>query len=334
MRFHDPLALLFLLLLVPMIWLYVRREKGLRPALRFPLTQAMPHVKKSLAQRLRHLPFILRVVGVTLLIVALARPQKGSSSQEVTTHGVDIMLAFDCSSTMLALDFKPKNRFFVAQKTAQEFIDKRPGDRIGLVAFAGRAVTKCPLTLDHPVLTQFVADLSVGDIEDGTAIGTAIATAARRLMDTDAKSRILVLLTDGDNNRGEVPPLVAAEAAAKVGVKIYAIAIGKEGMVPFPVTMVDPWTGRQQQTFQNQPSQINETLLKEIASKTGGKFFRAQNTEELSQIYSVIDKLEKSTIRTTVFTSWDEKFYLFLIFGFCMLVLELILANTRLRRIP
>lgn len=334
MRFHDPYVLLLLLLLVPMIWLYIRREKSLRPALRFPLAHAMPHASRSLAVRLRHLPFILRCLGLVLLIVALARPQKGNSEQEVTTHGVDIMLALDCSYTMQALDFQPRNRFYVTQQTARDFITKRPNDRIGLVGFAARAVTKCPLTLDASVLSTFIDNMQAGELGDGTAIGTAIATAARRLIESDAKSRIMILLTDGDNNCGEIPPPAAAAAAGKVGIRIYTIGVGKEGMVPMPVQVQNPWTGQVSTEVRQMQSTLNEPLLREIASTTGGKFFRARDAEELAQIYATIDKLEKTTIKTKVYTTWDEHFYVFLIAGFLMLVLELVLANTRLRRIP
>ena len=334
MRFHDPYALIFLLALIPMIWLYLRREKKLRPAISFTFAGSMPNVKKSFRLQLRHIPFVLRCLGVALLVAALARPQVGNSEQEVTTHGVDIMLILDCSMSMTSLDFSPSNKFVVAQKTIKDFILGRQNDRMGLVAFGGRAITKCPLTLDYSVLTKFIDETAPGDAGDGTAIGTALATGARRLMDSDAKSRVMILLTDGDNNCGDIAPQGAATAAAKLGIRIYTIGVGKDGLVPMPMQVQNPWTGQVTTQIQNIQSDLNMNLLADIAKTSGGKSFRARTANELQEIYSTIDKLEKSTIKTRVYTTWDEHFYVFLVAGFLMLLLELILSNTWLRRIP
>jgi Ca-activated chloride channel family protein len=204
MRFKDPAFLLLLILLVPLVWLYLRRQKSGAGALRFSTLETINKIGQSPLVRLRHLPFGLQAFGIFCLTIALARPQKGLTEEEVTTEGIDIMIVQDISTSMKALDFKPKNRLFVAKETIKQFIAKRSSDRIGLVAFAGRSFTKCPLTLDYGVLVQFVDDITFGDIEDGTAIGTAIATAATRLMQGNAKSRIMILVTDGANNRGEI----------------------------------------------------------------------------------------------------------------------------------
>lgn len=334
MRLRDPAFLWLLLIWVPMTWLYVRREKGLRPTVLFPDLSAVGKIPRSLVVRARHLLFVLRLIGVGLLIVALARPREGQTEQEVTTHGVDIILALDISTSMKALDFKPRNRLFVAKETIKAFIRKREHDRIGLVVFAGRSYTKCPLTLDYSVLTHFIDDVNFGDIEDGTAIGTALATAGNRLKRSKAKSRIVILLTDGSNNRGEITPLAAARALAELGMKVYAIGIGKPGQVPYPVEFVNPWTGKRERKVQMVESDLDEQTLANIADQTKGRFFRAHNAKKLEEIYDHIDKLEKTVIKTKSYTTYSERFFPWLLAGFAALVLELLLTHTRFRRIP
>jgi len=334
MRLANPEYLLFLALLIPMIWVYIIGERRARPSVRFSDVSLVAGVHSSLTVRLRHVPFIVRIIGFILLVIALARPQKGFTEQEVTTHGVDIMLVLDVSTSMKALDFKPKNRLHVAKETMKKFILKREHDRIGLVVFSARSFTKCPLTLDYAILTQFIDNIKFGEIEDGTAIGTAIATAANRLKQSDAKSRVMILCTDGANNRGEIAPLVAAKAAAELGQKIYTIGVGKEGQVPYPFDFMNPWTGKVEQKVQMIESDLDEQTLADIAATTKAQYFRAHNAEKLEEIYATIDKMEKSEIKTTSYTTYSERFFPWLIAGLIALILELVLKHTRFRRIP
>ncbi|MBD3392294.1 MAG: VWA domain-containing protein [Chitinivibrionales bacterium] len=335
MRFRDPEFLLLLLLWVPMVWVYLRRERGSRPAVRFSDLSIIRRAAPGWTVRGRHALFALRLIGTGLLIIALARPQKGNTEEEVSTEGVDIMLVLDISTSMKALDFKPKNRLHVAKMRIAEFVQKRKHDRIGLVVFAGRSYTTCPLTLDYDVLLQLLNEVSFGDIEDGTAIGTAIATAANRLKDSRAKSRVMVLLTDGANNRGEIAPLAAADAAGELGMRIYTIGVGRQGEVPYPVDYIDRRTGKVVETkVQMIRSELDEQTLADIAAATDGRFFRAHNAEKLKEIYDRIDKLEKTEIKTTSYTSYSERFYPWLWAGFLLLLAELLLAHTFFRRIP
>lgn len=334
MRLANPYYLLFFLTWLPIIWLYVRRETKSRPAITFSDVSMFKDLPISFKVRSRHIVFILRLLASGLLIIALARPQKGRSEQEVTTRGVDIMLTLDVSTSMKALDFKPKNRLFVAKEKIKDFISKREHDRIGLVVFAARAYTKSPLTLDYNVISSFIDDIRFDEIEDGTAIGTALATAAARLKESDAKSRIIILLTDGANNRGEITPIIAAQAASKLGIKIYTIGIGKSGEVPFPVQVKNPWTGKVETRIDRRKSDIDEQTLVNIANETGGQFFRAHNTKELESIYATIDELEKTEIKTISYTTWAEKFYPWLFVGFLLLILEILLSNTFYRKVP
>jgi Ca-activated chloride channel family protein len=334
MRFKDPWLLLLLLLWIPMVWVYIRRERRFRPAIRFSNLAALKTAPASFFVRARHFLLVLRCAGFGLLVVALARPQQGHTDQEVSTEGVDIMLVLDISESMRALDFQPDNRLEVAKKTIRDFIHKRSSDRIGLVVFAARSFTKCPLTLDYNVLDRFIEDVTFTDFSYQTAIGTAIATAANRLRESTAKSKVIILLTDGSNNAGDIPPLTAAKAAAELGMKIYTIGVGKEGKVPMPVKVQNPFSGKITEQVQLVDSDLDEKTLQEIARISGGTFFRAQSAEKLADIYSQIDKMEKTEIKTTIYTSFEEKFYLWLWAGFILLMLELILLNTRFRRIP
>ncbi len=334
MRLANPQFLFLFLLWIPLLWIYIRREKVSRPAVQFSDLSLISKLHSSFTAKFRHSIIVLRLLGTGLLIIALARPQKGHTVQEVSTHGVDIILALDVSTSMRALDFKPKNRLFVAKETIKEFIKKRKHDRIGLVVFAGRSYTKCPLTLDYSILIQFIDEIKFDEIEDGTAIGTALATAGNRLKQSDAKSRIIILLTDGANNKGEITPVIAAKAISELGIKIYTIGVGKEGEVPYPMEYRNPWTGKTEKKVQMIKSDLDEQTLVNIAAETEGKFFRAQNTEKLKEIYSTIDKLEKTEIKTKSYTTYSEHFFLWLIAGFIILILELILKHTRFRRIP
>ncbi|MBN1575722.1 MAG: VWA domain-containing protein [Chitinispirillaceae bacterium] len=334
MRFKDPWLLLLLVLWVPMVLVYIRRERRFRPAIRFSDLAAVKTAPPSLFIRARHLLLFLRLLGFGLLVVALARPQQGHSDEEVSTEGVDIMLVLDISESMRALDFQPDNRLAVAKKTIRDFIRKRSSDRIGLVVFGARSFTKCPLTLDYNVLDRFIDDITFTDFSYQTAIGTAIATAANRLKGSPAKSKVIILLTDGANNAGDIPPLTAAKAAAELGLKIHTIGVGKEGKVPMPVLVRNPFTGETKQQVQMMDSDLDEKTLRNIAETTGGTFFRAQSAEKLADIYSQIDKMEKTEIKTTIYTSFEEKFYPWLWAGFLLLMAELLLQHTRFRRIP
>lgn len=334
MRLASPYYLLLFLVWIPMVWIYIRREFGRKPAIQFSDISLITNVKSTITVKLRHLPFVLMLIATGLFIIALARPQKGQTEQEVTTHGVDILLALDVSTSMKALDFKPNNRLFVAKETLKGFIQKRKHDRIGLVIFAGRSYTKCPLTLDYSILSQFIDEIKFGEIEDGTAIGTAIATAANRLKRSDAQSRIIILLTDGANNRGEITPVIAAKAANELGIKIYTIGVGKEGQVPYPIEYSNPWTGKVETKIQMQPSDLDEQTLANIAAETKGTFFRAHNAKKLEDIYDQIDKLEKTEIKTKSYTTYTEHFFPWLLAGLAVLLLELLLKHTRFRKIP
>lgn len=335
MRLANPEFLFLLLLWIPMIWIYIYREKQSRPAVRYSDISLFSKFKPSLIVKLRHILIILRAIGFGLLVVALARPQRGHTSQEVTTHGVDIVLVLDVSTSMKALDFKPKNRLFVAKETIKKFIQKREHDRVGLVIFAGRSFTKCPLTLDYNILNQFIDDIRFEEIEDGTAIGTAIATAANRLKQSQAKSRVMILLTDGANNRGEITPVIAAKAAAGLGMKIYTIGVGKEGKIPYPVDLVNPWTGKVvKREVRMIDSDLDEQTLVDVAAATNGTFYRAHNAKKLEEIYNTIDKLEKTEIKTMSYTTYSEHFFPWLFAGCLVLLLELFLKHTRFRRIP
>ncbi|MCX7726668.1 MAG: VWA domain-containing protein [Chitinispirillaceae bacterium] len=334
MILKHPAFLLLLLFWIPMVYIYIKREKGWKPTIRFSDLEPIKKVPVSFFVKTRHIVFILRIIGFGLLVVALARPQKGQSSEEIQTEGVDIMLVLDISESMQALDFQPENRLAVAKKTIKEFIHKRNSDRIGLVIFAARSYTKCPLTLDYNVLDQFLDEITFTDFSYQTAIGTAIATAANRLKDSNAKSKVMILLTDGANNAGEISPLTAAKAAAELGIKIYTIGVGKEGKVPMPVLLQDPFTGRIIKQVQMVESDLDEKTLREVADVTKAYYFRADSPEKLAEVYAQIDKMEKTEIKTKIYTSYEEKFYPWLWIGFLLILLEQILTNTRYRRIP
>jgi len=334
MQFKNPQFLILLVVWVPLVWVYVRREKK-RPAIRFSDLSIIKKLPKSPMTYLRHAGIALRCLGVGLLIIALARPQKGTSEEEVTSEGVDIMLVLDVSYSMRSLDFQPKNRIFVAKETLKDFIKKRRNDRIGLMIFAKRCYTKCPLTLDYNILTQFLESVDFEDFGDATAIGTALATAGNRIKDSPAKSKIIILLTDGGNNFGDIAPLAAASALGQLGIKVYTIGVGKDGEVPYPMEIMDRSTGKIVGTqIQMVKSDLDEQLLADIAQATGGQFFRAQNAEKLKEIYDKIDKMEKTEIKTKIYSSYSDKFFPWLIAGALVLILENVLAHSWLRRLP
>ena len=325
--FKDPWVL-YLLILVPLWagWEWYRYNAH-RSDVMFSNSGMFDH-QPTLRERLIHLPIVLRLLGLALLIVALARPQSSSSWQDVTTEGIDIVMSLDISGSMQAEDFKP-NRLEASKKVASRFIDNRPTDRIGLVVFAGQSFTQCPLTTDHSVIKNLFDGIKMGMLEDGTAIGMGLATATKRLKDSEAKSKVVILLTDGDNNSGSIAPETAAEIAQKFNIRVYTIGVGTKGMAPFPFT--DPF-GRKR--YQDMEVKINEPLLKEIADKTGGKYFRATDNETLEAVYAEIDQLEKSKIDVTEYRKKKEEFLPWALIGFLLVFLDVALRSTYLRSIP
>ncbi|MFH0921870.1 MAG: VWA domain-containing protein [Fibrobacterota bacterium] len=329
-RFQYPFALLLLLFVPAMAWWHARRERARTGALRFSSLALVSGIEPSARLNFRHAVIVLRLLAVLLCVLALARPQWGESGEEVTTHGVDIMLLLDASGSMKAEDFKPENRLGVCKKVLADFIQGRKHDRLGLVVFAANAFTLCPLTADYDLLVDAIRSVDFSTVdEDGTAIGNAVAMAVNRLRESKAKSRIIILLTDGANNRGEIDPATAAKAAAALGIRIYTVGAGKEGPVPYPV--FHPFFGKQYQTIE---SDIDENALRAIATETNGRFFRAKDPKSLVDIYGQIDKLEKTEIKAQMFTTYTELFTWFAGLALFALLLELLLSNTLLRRIP
>jgi Ca-activated chloride channel family protein len=271
----------------------------------------------------------LKAVGLLAFIAALARPQSVASEREYQSEGIDIVVALDISGSMQAMDFQPQNRLEVAKAEAKKFILGREHDRIGLVVFARQSYTQCPLTLDYEVLTQLLDEVQMGLIKDGTAVGLAIANAVNRLRDSTAKSKVIILITDGANNAGNIDPLTAAELAKSFGIRVYAIGVGREGMVPFPVD--DPLFGRR---YIQAKVEMDEPTMQKIASMTGALYFRAQDEAALTEIYRTIDKLEKTKVEVKEFHTYDELFPHFLLPGLAALVLGVILESTVFLKIP
>lgn len=328
-RLAYPWLALGLALVPAIIYSYWRDRRRHRPTLTYSHLRPLQSLRPSVWVRLSELPFFLRMTALSLGLFALARPQAGARGEEVITEGIDILLTIDVSSSMKTEDFKPKNRLNVAKQVVADFIEARPNDRLGLVVFAAHAVTKCPLTTDHDVLATLLEDVQIGAIEDGTAIGTAIATSVNRLRDSRAKSRIIILLTDGVNNRGEIDPLTAADLAKTFGIKIYTVGAGREGYAPFPFE--DPLYGT---IYQQVLVEIDEKSLQEIAARTGGRYFRAQDAEELRKIYQEIDTLEKTKIEQKQYTRYTELAPYFMTLALGLLLAETGLGRTRLARLP
>ncbi len=315
---YTPEAL-WLLLLLPVWWTWRRRRR--KDAIVFSRTSVLAS-GPAMGSWIPKAIFVLRNVALALLVIALARPRSGAHIEKQTSEGINIVLAIDLSSSMLALDFRPANRIEVAKQKVKQFISRRTSDRIGIVAFAGEALTQVPLTTDYPVVMQAVTNLQAGQLEDGTAIGTAIATAANRLRDAPGRSRVMIILTDGVNNRGLVDPLTAAKAAAAYGIKIYGIGVGSVGMAPVPV-------GRNAAgglNYELQPVQIDEALLNNIARMTGGRYFRARDAAALQNIYSFIDQMERAPVHSTTTVRYRELFRWPLILGILALFAELALV--------
>jgi len=314
-EFYTPEAL-FLVLLLPVWWLWRRHRR--KDAIVFSRTSVLA-AGPSTGSWIPKAIFLLRNIALAALVVALARPRSGAHTETRTSEGINIVLAIDLSSSMLALDFRPQNRLQVAKEKVREFITRRTSDRIGVVAFAGEALTQVPLTTDYPVVMQAVANLQAGQLEDGTAIGTAIATSANRLRDAPGRSRVMIVLTDGVNNRGAVEPLVAAKAAAAYGIKIYGVGVGTVGMAPVPVGRNAAGGLR----FEYQPVQIDDALLTSIARLTGGRYFRARDAASLRSIYAEIDRLERTPVRSSTVVRYRELFRWPLLLGILALFAEL-----------
>ncbi|MCB0650591.1 MAG: VWA domain-containing protein [Saprospiraceae bacterium] len=326
-NFVHPYFLSLLLLVPLLVFWYIRQLTKRYASMRMP---AMDNFSaSSIRGRLQVILPILRALAFIALVIALARPQKSLREEDIKAEGIDIMMAIDLSSSMLAQDFDP-NRLEASKRVGRDFIAKRAYDRVGLVVFAGEAFTQCPLTTDHDVVQQFLASLECGILEDGTAIGMGLATAVNRIKDSPVKSKIVILLTDGVNNTGYVAPLQAAQVAQEFGVKVYTIGVGSTGQTMAPSARRRD--GRY--VFNMVRVEIDEALLTQIAQMTGGKYYRATDEASLINIYDTIDQLEKTEIDVTVIKRYSEEFYWFVIIGLIFLALEVFLRYTVLRTIP
>lgn len=328
MHFASPHYLWLLTLLLPMIGYYIWRTLQGGASIQISSIEGVLRAPKTVRYYLRHAPFVLRAAAVALLIVALARPQGVEQNSRTNTEGIDIMLAIDVSGSMLARDFKP-DRITAAKEVAASFVADRYGDRIGLVAFAGEAFTQSPLTTDQSTLQTLLSRIRSGLIEDGTAIGNGLATAINRLRESDAKSKVIILLTDGVNNRGEIAPITASEIAKAQGIRVYTIGVGTQGMAPYPA--LDMFGNL---TFVQQQVEIDEKTLSTIAEQTGGQYFRATDKAKLKDIYDQINQLEKSKIEVFEHVTYNELFLQWLVAAMGLLLLEFLLSKLVLKRIP
>jgi len=329
MRFADPIFLILLGLIPVFIWDYFRKAGQRNANIIFSDASVFKGIRPGFRARYRRAPMVLRMVALFIFILALARPQAGQKEEEIITEGIDIMLTLDTSSSMKAEDFKPQNRLGAAKEVIEQFILSRRNDRIGLVVFSRFSFTQCPLTLDYGALLGLLDKIHIGIIEDGTAIGTAIANSVNRLRDSTAKSKIIILLTDGINNAGRIDPLTAAKTAEALGIKIYTIGAGRPGGALYPVE--DPVFGKR---YVRMDTEIDEPLLKDIADATGGMYFRAKDEKGLKEIYETIGKLEKTKIETKEYANYTELAGYFLLPGFFIFLLEIILSGTILRKLP
>jgi len=328
MQFESPYYLWLLVLLVPIIGYYIWRTLWGGASIQFSSTDALRRAPRTLRYYLRHVPFALRTTAFALMIVAFARPQDVERLSHSNTDGIDIMLSIDVSGSMLARDFKP-DRITAAKEVAGSFIADRYGDRLGLVVFAGEAFTQSPLTTDQGTLQTLVSRIRSGLIEDGTAIGNGLATAINRLRESEAKSKVIILLTDGVNNRGSITPMTAAEIAQAQNIRVYTIGVGSEGMAPYPA--IDMYG---EMTFIQQKVEIDEKTLQMIAEMTGGRYFRATDKEKLQAIYDEINQMEKSKVEVTERYLYHELFAGWLLAALALLIIEFLLSSLLLKRIP
>ncbi len=327
MTFANP-GFLYLLLIIPLVavWYAVRHDRR-TSQYNYSSLSPFEEIGTCWRERFRHIPFVIRILVLILLVIAFARPQRVSRGEEITTEGIDIVMLIDVSGSMLAEDFQP-NRIGAAKAVATTFINNRVSDRIGLVVFAGESFTQCPMTLDYRVLTELMEDVKSGVIEDGTAIGMAIANGVNRLKDSKARSKVMILLTDGMNNSGELDPITAAKIARTFGIKIYTIGVGTMGTAPYPVQTAFGVR------YQNVPVEVDEETLREVADLTSGRYYRATNNETLEAIYAEIDKLEKTRMNVRVYRKYAELFYGWAGLGLVFLVIEWGISNTLFRKIP
>ncbi len=327
MTFHNPEYLFGLLVLIPMVYWFLKELHRSDASLQISSHRNLASFPRSLKVKLLNVPYYLRFLSVALLIIAIARPQSSNSWRTENTEGIDIMIALDISGSMLAEDFRP-NRLEASKSVANEFILSRPNDNIGLVLFAAKSFTQCPLTTDHAVLINLFNSINYGMIEDGTAIGLGLANAVARLKESKAKSKVVILLTDGDNNRGDIAPVSAGELAQAMGIRVYTIGVGSQGMVNIPIQTP---LGMQYQQIE---SAFDERPLKEIAEMTGGQYFRATNNEKLRSIYAEIDQMEKTKINVREYSKKYEEYFLFALAALVLLIAEVLMRNVYLRKIP
>ncbi|MBQ0049186.1 MAG: VWA domain-containing protein [Bacteroidales bacterium] len=332
MTFANPLYFLLLALLIPYIIWYVIMHRRIDPVMQVSSTEAFRYKHHTWRERLVHAPFVLRILCFVFAIIALARPQSTDEWSEKNVEGIDIMLCMDVSTSMLAEDLKP-NRIKAAKEVAVEFINGRPNDNIGLTIFAGEAYTQCPMTTDHAVLLNLLNKMEcdmaeTGLIEDGTAIGMGIANSVTRLKDSKAKSKVVIMLTDGSNNRGEISPFTAADIAKSFGVRVYTIGVGTNGTARYPMKVA----GYTQ--YVNIPVEIDAKTLGQIAKTTDGVFYRATDNKSLHEVYQEIDKLEKTKMQVNKFNSHSEEFFLYLLIALIALLLDLLLRTTVLNKLP
>lgn len=323
---HPYFFWLFIIIPFLIAW-YIWRLKKNNPELRIHSLEPFNAPGLTVRHVFRHGLFVLRIVALSAIIIALARPQSSSSGKKVTTEGIDITISLDVSTSMLAEDLKP-NRIEAAKKTAVKFIQDRQNDRIGLVVFAAESFTQCPVTIDHSVLINTLNEIKTGLLEDGTAIGNGLATGISRLKDSKAKSKVIVLLTDGNNNAGAIEPITAAEIAKSFGIRVYTIGVGTRGMAPYPFKTA--W-GTQ---YQNVPVEIDENVLQQIANLTGGKYFRATNSKGLEKIYEEINRMEQTKIDVAHFTRKSEMFLPLALMAIACFAAEILLRYTWLRTLP
>ena len=328
MYFEYPYLLWLLIVPALLAVKYVYDElRDRRPHFRVSVRAPWMAGGSTVLDKVRHIPFIFRIAALCLIIVALARPRSSTKVEKIDTEGIDIAIAMDVSTSMLARDFTP-DRISAAKDIAIEFIAQRPSDRMSIVVFAGESDTQCPLTTDRATLINLMKEVSTDLIEDGTAIGNGLATAVARLKDSDARSRVIILLTDGDNNSGEIAPETAAQIAKTYGMRVYTIGVGANGMAPYPV--MTPWGVE----LQNVPVVINEQLLTDIATSTGGRYFRATDNTKLAEIYSEIGKMEKARTTIDSFPVYKELFLGYAVAALVLLILELLLRIFVLKRLP
>jgi len=329
MRFANPLFLILLGIIPLLVWDYFRHGKLREVGIVFSDISIPKNIRPGFRVKYRRGPMILRMAAIFIFILAIARPQAGQKEEEIITEGIDIMLTLDISGSMKAEDFAPQNRLAAAKDVLTEFIKSRHNDKIGLVVFSRYSFTQCPLTLDYGALLELLDKIDIGMIEDGTAIGMAISNAVNRLRDSEVKSRIIILLTDGVNNAGKIDPLTAAKAAKALGMRIYTVGAGKPGGAMYPIE--DPIFGKR---YVHMDTEIDEELLKNIADETGGLYFRAKDKDGLREIYKTIGQLEKTRIETKEYANYTELAVFFILPGFILLLFEITLANTLFRKIP